>query len=719
MSHRFMQYNLVDELEKLLETTDFEEIGLKLLSNDGSTIDASLLRQYIEVLNFIEYETELPTVVSDDTYDKIVAKYKDLSGTSIIGTHNNSQSNTRLFAHHRYPELRGSLDKIHFLKNEEIPDNDSRKSLEYFIHGILRDLSRKNLVQPINIPILVDFKWDGVSHVFEMCGTTIDKVLTRYDVDNNIGVDITHIFSENSLDDLCFTKLPKNIKTISKFGLKVETFMPTEFFRDYIRDMGDKKCNRRSAITSIVNQARDQFDPSLTKYLAVKPLQISSEEYFDIEGSDSGWFYIGKLNDRYQYIHIYTPELMFTVKSLSDFVENLDTYPIKETIDSVKNIAEDVIPVDGAVITILDSGIIKELGRSQDTNKFQIAFKFPQGQKKTTLKDVEFPVGPVAGSVTPLAIVDPVTINGNTITNASLSNFDKLDRLDLNIGDEVIVVYDIIPKLIKDASCRKGTGKKITRLETCPVCGSDLKGGCRCLNPNCDAKLSGKIRNYIKKMKIKKIGTKTVEKFVDLGFLTCIGDLYRLPVNKMMNLPGFDVVSCSNIVSSIFGRTKVYPHEFLGALGIPDISTEIMKKLCKNMDVIHMGAVELQNSLPRMMEINGIGEITGSKIISGIIDRLGDIDDIIGYLEFLEYPKTEVEYKDVVLFTECRDYDFAEYLEDHNVKVSKNYIKSLTYLIVPDDMIVESSSNAKVVRARKEDVQIITLSDAKDTFGYI
>ena len=314
---------------------------------------------------------------------------------------------------------------------------------------------------------------------------------------------------------------------------------------------------------------------------------------------------------------------MFTAKSLSDFVENLDRYPIKEAIDSVKNIAGDLIPVDGAVITILDSSIIRELGRSQDTNKFQIAFKFPQGQKKTTLKDVEFPVGPVAGSVTPLAIVDPVIINGNTITNASLSNFDKLDRMDLNVGDEVIVVYDIIPKLIKDASCRKGTGKKITRLENCPVCGSDLKGGCRCLNPNCDAKLSGKIRNYIKKMKIKRIGAKTVEKFVDLGLLTCIGDLYRLPIKTkiIMALPGFDVVTCSNMISSIFGRTKVYPHEFLGALGIPDISTEIMKKLCKNMDVIHMGAVELQNSLPRMMEINGIGEITGSKIISGIIIR--------------------------------------------------------------------------------------------------
>ena len=724
MSH-FMKYDLIDEFSKSVELTDLEGIGLELLNMQEDIVEnvpiTDVLQEYISILNFIENETSIPTSVSDDTYDQIVEKYNDLGGIHEVGVHVEASQNKK-FGYHKYPELRGSLDKIHYLYNSEIPEKDSRKSFQQFLSGIIRELDKQNSPQPENITVLVDFKWDGVSHVLEFGNhVELDRVLTRYDVENNIGVDITHIFKETDLSKLFFCPLPKHIQDSSGFGLKVETFMPTEYFNKYVDDMHDTKCNRRSAITSIVNRGEDDWEPSLLQYLALKPLQISSENKFEVD-SDENWIYLGEISGHYQYIHIYTLDLFFKVKSLSYMMDNLPMCPLKASIDAVSQIASDTIPVDGAVITLLNQDIIDIMGRKGNKNKFQIAYKFPQGVKKTRLKDVEFPVGPVAGTITPLAIVEPVVINGNTITNATLSNFDKMERLDLNIGDEVIIRYDIIPKLEKDDTCKKGTGRKIERLVECPVCHSNLNGGSRCLNPNCETKLAGKIYNYVKKMKIRNLGKETIEKFVKEGYLTNIGDLYRLPnhIDGLIRLPGFGVNSITSIVSSIFGRTKVYPHELLGAIGIPDVALRTMKKVCEVIDdILCITDETAPDILVRMHLISGIGEITARKIVSGILERRFILDDIIPYMEFIPYPKNKKEPTDVVLFTECRDAEFVEYLENNNVEVVSSYVKRLTMLIVPDSLITETSMNKKVKRALDEGISIITLSDAKKRFGYV
>lgn len=714
----------MDEFSKSVELTDLETIGLELLDTKEELIEdtplSNVLQEYISILNFIENETSIPTPVTDDIYDQIVEKYKDLGGSREIGVHSNTSQNKK-FAYHKYPELRGSLDKIHYLYNSEIPKEDSRKSFQQFLSGVIKELDKQDMLRPKDITVAVDFKWDGVSHVFEFSNNIIlDKVLTRHDVENNMGVDITHIFKDADLSKLLFCPLPKHIGESSQFGLKVETFMPTEYFRKYIVDMNDMKCNRRSAITSIVNRGEDDWEPSLLQYLAIKPLQIASVDKFDIE-PDEHWVYLGEMFGHHQYIHIYTLDLSFKADSLTDLMNDLSSYPLRDAIYAVQKIAEDTIPVDGAVITLLNQDVIDTMGRKGDKNKFQIAYKFPQGVKKTKLKDVEFPVGPVAGTITPLAIVEPVIINGNTITNATLSNFDKLERLDLNIGDEVIIKYDIIPKLEKDNTCKKGTGKKIVRPTECPICHFGLNGGNRCINPNCSTKLSGKIYNYVKKLKIRNLGKETIEKFVNEGVLNNIADLYRLPshMERLVKMPGFGVNSISSILVSVFARTKLYPHELLGAIGIPDVATKTMKKVCENMeDILYVTENTAPDVMVRMFAIPGIGEITAKKIIVGILERQDLLDDILPYIELLEYPKDKKEPTDVVLFTECRDSEFANYLEENNVEVASNYVKRLTTLIVPDDLDLKTTKNKKVERAKNESVPILTLSDAKRRFGY-
>ena len=720
----FIKYELLDELEQAIELTDLEEIGENLLTRFDESMDNDSLKNnletYIHILNFIEYETSIETTVSDDLYDRIVEKYKDLGGTRSIGLQENKNS-TKKFGYHKYPELRGSLDKIHYIKTSDIPQKDSRKSFQQFLSGVIRELNANDVKLNNEFTVAVDFKWDGLSHVLEMSRGELDRVLTRYDVDNNIGVDITHVFRNYDIHRLFFTPLPSRIGESNEVGLKVETFMPTNDLNRYMIDMRDRKCNRRSAVTSIVNRGEDEVDPSLLQYIALKPLEIASSDYIELTDDDHGWIYLGTNSfGRHHYIHIYTLDLAFKVNDINHFLNNLDLYPLKDAIEAEKSIAGEIIPIDGAVITLLDKNIVSTMGRSGNKNKFQIAFKFPQGIKKTILTDVEFPVGPTAGTITPLAIVKPVMINGATITNASLSNFDKLERLDLNIGDEVIIKYDIIPKLEKDDTCIKGTGPKIIRLTYCPVCHSDLKGGARCLNPDCDAKLAGKIYNYVKKMKIRGIGKKTITRFVSDGFLTCIGDLYRLSqhMNTIVNMPGFGVSSFAAIMEGIYAETKKFPHELLGSIGIPDVSVKTMKKVCEKMDIISMTKDQLIESSDEMTNIQDIGHITANKIVDGMVSRMDVIEDVAKYMDFKEYPKEKIKPDEIVLFTECRHKDFAEYLESINVEVASSYVKALTLLIIPDDLNIETSKNVKVARAKKESLPIITLSEAFKKFNF-
>ena len=722
MSH-FIKYDLMDELTKAIEMTDLESLGQELLNEESGIVEdcsvVDIIGQYISILNFIENETSIPTPVPDDVYDRIVEKFKDLGGKREIGV-TSQQTSSKKFGTHKFPELRGSLDKIHFLTDEEIPPKDSRKSFQHFLNGVIREVEKVGINQK-DINILVDYKWDGTSHVLEFGeNVSLERVLTRYDVDNNVGVDITHIFKGADISKVLFCDLPRNISKSKGFGLKVETFMPTEYFNKYVEDMKDTKCNRRSAITSIVNRGEDEWEPSLLSYLALKPLQISSLNKIDMEDGEN-WLYVGMLNGRHQYIHIYTMDLAFKVKSLVDLRDNMKSYPVEDAIYAIQQSAADIVPIDGVVITIADQDIIDIMGRRDNKNKFQIAYKFPQGVKKTKLKEVRFPVGAVAGTITPLAIVEPVVINGNTITNATLSNFDKLERLDLNIGDEVIIKYDIIPKLEKDDSCKKGTGEKIVRITNCPVCGSDLKGGNRCLNPNCEAKLAGTICNYIKKLKIKCIGKETVCKLIDNGFLKSVADLYKLPrfMVHIMAIPGFGKSSVSNMITAIYARTNLYPHELLGAIGIPDVSTKTMQKVCEAMDdILFITESNKDEIISRMTEISGIGQVTAEKIAKGILEKTEVLDEIVPYISFLEYSKEKKEPTDVVLFTECRDSEFAEFLESVNVEVASSYVKRLTKLIVPDDLDIKTSPNRKVTRARDEGCEIMKLSEAKANYGY-
>lgn len=718
----FVSNEMNDLLEQSLTAVDLTVIGEMIMEDKtiGTLTMEEALFYILSIAQYVETDTVLESPISDELYDNLHAKYVELTGHGITGTNNTSGSNKPL-RHHKYPELRGTLGKVHFINMIDVPKKDSRKSYEDFLSGV----DKKCGIGLKRIPIAYALKYDGLSAVFECKGDTILNVLTRKDTENNLGVDISHVFKTIGAKSIIHPKieLPDGVE----YGIKTEIYMTQENFDKFKQTVVKPPKNRRSAVSMILNTMEEDYNPEWVNYLTIMPLQIAVAKKLDVPEisfignsrvSNSIIFPIGQCNDRYQYI-VNTPQIIYD----ECIPDQLDILAIE--IANVQYIADQQgIPVDGVVCTILDDDIIKTLGRKENKNQFQIAYKIPAGVKKTTLIDVEFQVGPVAGTITPVAIVEPVVIMGNTINSPGLSNLAKLNRLDLNVGDEVFIKYDIVPTLYKDDTCKKGNGKHIDPITNCPICGEPLNitddlSQARCMNMNCSSKVSGKIYNFINKIGIPNIGLSTVELLVERGFLETPADLYRLIErrNELITIPGFGATSVENMVKSISSKRSVYAHELFGSLGIPDVGRRTMKKITDDGSVQLMDLLIADNDIVinKLSNIKGIGEATAIKICQGVLTNRDLIHDLLRYIDIKAYEEDTTEYPETVLFTKIRDPKFAEYLKSSGqANVSDSYNKSVTIVIVPDI----GAKTSKVDKAIKDGKTVLPIREAYTRFGY-
>jgi DNA ligase (NAD+) len=244
--------------------------------------------------------------------------------------------------------------------------------------------------------------------------------------------------------------------------------------------------------------------------------------------------------------------------------------------------------IDGIVVQINSNKIFQELGVVGKAPRGAIAFKFSPKEGTTILEDVIFQVGRT-GIVTPVAILKPVEVGGVTVSRASLHNEDEIKRLDVKIGDTVVVVRagDVIPqveRVIKEL--RTGKEKEIVFTKTCPRCGFQLiKEGAywKCPNKKCYATQKERIIHFASKagFDILGLGEKIVEKLLDVGLVNDPADLFKLKVGDLRRLPGFDVLSEKNLLKSIESRKKITLPRLIYSLSIPHIGEENAKLLAE------------------------------------------------------------------------------------------------------------------------------------------
>lgn len=233
--------------------------------------------------------------------------------------------------------------------------------------------------------------------------------------------------------------------------------------------------------------------------------------------------------------------------------------------------------IDGMVVKVNSLTLQERLGTKARTPRWAIAWKFPASQATTRLLDVEFQVGRT-GTVTPVAILEPVAIGGVTVSRATLHNEEEIKRKGVKIGDMVLVqrAGDVIPEIVQPIlDLRTGEEKQVGMPVHCPSCGHMLvrengEVALRCINPHCPAQRLRSLIHYTGKagMDIEGLGKKVMEQLFNEKLVVDVPDIYALQPETLEKLEGWAKKSAENAVAAINASKSAPLVRFLSALGI-------------------------------------------------------------------------------------------------------------------------------------------------------
>lgn len=246
--------------------------------------------------------------------------------------------------------------------------------------------------------------------------------------------------------------------------------------------------------------------------------------------------------------------------------------------------------VDGTVLKVDDFALQKRLGTLNRSPRWAIALKFAPRQETTRVLGIEASVGRT-GTLTPVAVLEPVRIGGVTVEHATLHNQDEIDRLDVRIGDTVFVerAGDVIPKVVKVVRERRPPEAVAYRLpERCPIClestvRAEGEVALRCPNPRCPAKLREHIRHFASRgaLDVDGLGEKLVDQLVDAGLVKRPSDLFELSAARLEELERMGEKSAQNLVDALSRAKDCSAARLLFALGIRHVGERVAAVLAR------------------------------------------------------------------------------------------------------------------------------------------
>ncbi len=372
---------------------------------------------------------------------------------------------------------------------------------------------------------------------------------------------------------------------------------------------------------------------------------------------------------------------------------------------------------DGVVIKVNDLRLQEELGFTSRAPKWATAFKFPPEEVNTKLLDIEINVGKT-GAVTPVAILEPILLAGSTVSRASLHNFDEIKRLDVRIGDTVLIkkAAEIIPKVIK-VSEHKPTSTEFIMPVQCPVCQTKLEtreGEVNLYCPNsmfCPAQIKAKIEYWVSKeaMDIDFVGPSIIEQLFDKNMIKSAADLYALSQQDFMQLDLIQEKSAFNIYNSIQASKNPTLTRFLTALSIRHVGKEtahIIAQHFQTLENIYRADIE------DIAKIDGVGE----KIAQNIFDFFHDkknLEVLTRLKELGVVPKIEknnkisdiFEGKTFVLTGTLESMtrnEAEEKIKSHGGKTSSSVSKNTSFVVAGE------SAGSKLTKAKNLGVIILS-----------
>ena len=384
-----------------------------------------------------------------------------------------------------------------------------------------------------------------------------------------------------------------------------------------------------------------------------------------------------------------------------------------------KAIETNDFPSDGLVLTFDDIEYSKSLGTTSKFPKDSIAFKWKDEIRETVLKEIEWSASRT-GLLNPVAIFEPVELEGTTVSRASVHNISIMKSLDLGIGDtiEVYKANMIIPQIANNLT--KSGVKDIPT--ACPVCGESTKirqvnevEALYCTNPKCPAKKIKLFELMVSRdaFNIAGLSVATLEKFIDLGILHDITDLFHLEKHKelIVNEEGFGEKSYNNLIEEINKARNISLPKLIYSLGIPNVGLSNAKLICKYFgnDVDRIRNL----TFDELNEIKGIGEIIAKSFVEYYNDEYNVqiFDKLLNEIS-IESDSSSAEniYENMVFVITGSVEKFSNrnelkaYIEDRGGKVTGSVTSNTTYLI-NNDVTSNSSKNKK---AKELGVKIIS-----------
>ncbi|MCR5594888.1 MAG: NAD-dependent DNA ligase LigA [Lachnospiraceae bacterium] len=543
---------------------------------------------------------------------------------------------------------------------------------------------------------LLSWKLDGLTVVLTYFDGKLAKAVTRGN--GEIGEVITN-------NARTFINLPHSISYKGELVIRGEaviSYSDFEVINSGITDDTLKYKNPRNLCSGAVRQ----LDPSIT---AKRNVRFFAFSLVSAEGVD--------FHDRHE------DEFVFLKDQGFDVVDYMKVTP--ETIadavgDYEMRIASYDIPSDGLVLLLNEISYGLSLGMTAKFPRNAIAFKWTDETRDTVLRMIEWSASRT-GLINPVAVFDPVELEGTTVSRASVHNVSIVRNLKLGIGDTIRVYKAnmIIPQIAENLTC----SDNLIIPDICPVCGdrTELKESegtayLYCTNPECPAKKLGAFTQFVSRdaMNIDGLSESTLEKFIGAGMIHTFDDLYHIDRfrDRIVNMEGFGVKSYDNLIKSVEISRKTELHRLLYAIGIENVGVATAKIICRYFGydqsaIVHSTAEELS-------QIDGIGDV----IATSVLDHFGDprhLDEwnrLIGEVEY-DIPTSDIQeqkLKDLSfvvtgsLFHYSNRNELKEVIESLGGKVTGS-VTGKTECLINNDA---SSNSNKNVTARKLGVKVLT-----------
>ena len=376
--------------------------------------------------------------------------------------------------------------------------------------------------------------------------------------------------------------------------------------------------------------------------------------------------------------------------------------------------------IDGTVLKINDIALQEKLGFISKAPRWAIAYKFPAQEELTRLNDVEFQVGRT-GAITPVAKLEPVFVAGVTVSNATLHNADEIERLDIAIGDTVVIrrAGDVIPQIIGVLHDRRpADARPIVFPETCPVCDSAIvriegEAVARCTGGLfCAAQRKEALKHFVsrKAMDIDGVGGKLIEQLVDRELIHTPADLFKLDLTTLTRLERMGTKSAENALASLEKAKNTTLARFIFALGIREVGEATALNLANHFKTLEA----LQNAdLKALQQVPDVGEVVANRILAFWHEphNVAVVNDLIAQgvhwetVETKEVTENRFKGKTVVLtgtLTQMGRNEAKALLQDMGAKVSGSVSAKTDFVIAGD------AAGSKLTKAQELGVTVLT-----------